>query len=191
MERKDLNVMLHEIYKDLGEEKINEIFMDITQSSSENASAITECAMRIPFLNKSSNPTPKYGSERASGFDLRADLKEPVLLKPLERSIIPTGLYFGLPQNIELQVRPRSGLAANHGITVLNTPGTVDSDYRGEVGIILVNLSNEVFTINHGDRVAQAVLNFSPGQNAYSLNKVDSLDETERGSDGFGSTGVK
>lgn len=189
METNDLNEILHNIYKDLSEEKINEMAIDLTNNV--ETTSISECAMRIPFVNKSNNPTPKYESEGASGFDLRANLERPVSLKPLERAIIPTGLYFGLPQNIELQVRPRSGLAAKYGITVLNTPGTVDSDYRGELGIILVNLSNEEFTINHGDRVAQAVINFSPGQNAYSLNKVDTLDETDRGSNGFGSTGVK
>lgn len=146
---------------------------------------------KIPFINESTNLDPTYESEGASGFDIRASLDSPIILAPLERALIPTGLYFGLPKNIELQIRPRSGLAAKNGVTVLNTPGTVDSDYRGEVKIILVNLSNETFQINHGDRIAQGVYAQSFGSGGYKMMKTDSLDETTRGSGGFGSTGVK
>ena len=141
------------------------------------------------FINTSDNEDPSYAKEGDSGFDLRAFIDEPVTLKPLERHLIPTGLRFQLPPNTELQVRPRSGMAYKHGISVLNTPGTVDEGYRGDVGIIAVNLSNESYTITPGERIAQGVIMNVVGQNMSKLVNTNNINETERGSDGFGSTG--
>lgn len=150
---------------------------------SENMKNITK------FINKSNNPDPVYAHVGDSGFDIRASLKEPILLKPLERKLIPTGLSFELSPNTELQIRPRSGMSLKYGITVLNTPGTIDEGYRGDVGIILINLSNEKYTINDGDRIAQGVILNVIGQNRSKLLNSDNLSETKRGIDGFGSTG--
>ncbi|TVQ85774.1 MAG: dUTP diphosphatase [Bacteroidetes bacterium] len=144
--------------------------------------------MQVKIVNKSDNPLPAYETIYSAGMDLRAFCKQPVLLKPLERALIPTGLYIELPPGYEAQVRPRSGLAAKHGITVLNSPGTVDADYRGEVKVILVNLSNDEFTIQSGDRIAQMII--SKHERA-GLLQSDSLNETSRGAGGFGHTGVK
>ncbi|MFI8377839.1 dUTP diphosphatase [Leeuwenhoekiella sp. NPDC079379] len=144
--------------------------------------------MQINIINKSSHALPHYETEASAGMDLRAELTTPVILKPLERSIIKTGLFIELPVGIEAQVRPRSGLAAKYGITVLNAPGTIDADYRGEIGVILVNLSNEDFTIENGERIAQLVIARHERAN---WNEVDVLSETARGSGGFGSTGTK
>lgn len=142
--------------------------------------------MQIKVVNKSAFDLPEYATEKSAGLDLKANIEAPVALKPLERAIVPTGLFIALPDGTEAQVRPRSGLAARHGITVLNTPGTIDADYRGEVKVILVNLSNEEFTINPGERIAQLVVaRFEQVQ----WEPVDSLDETARGEGGFGSTG--
>jgi dUTP pyrophosphatase len=141
------------------------------------------------FVNKSNNPDPEYAKEGDSGFDLRAFIEEPITLKPLERKLIPTGLSFELPPNTELQVRPRSGMALKHGISCLNTPGTVDEGYRGDVGVIAVNLSNEEYTIQPGERIAQGVIMNVIGQRISNLSKVETLSETERGDGGFGSTG--
>lgn len=141
------------------------------------------------FTNESNNEDPSYAKEGDSGFDLRAFIKEPVTLQPLERQLIPTGLKFQLPPNTELQVRPRSGMAFKHGISVLNTPGTVDEGYRGDVGIIAINLSNESYTIQPGERIAQGVVMNVLGSNLSELIKKKELNETERGSSGFGSTG--
>lgn len=144
------------------------------------------------FKNESNNPDPEYATAGSSGFDLRANLTEPVTIKPHSIKIIPTGLYFEIPENFEIQVRPRSGLAAKNGVTVLNTPGTVDADYRGEVKVILINHSDVEFFVNHGDRIAQAVIASVIGKNVIKLNKVNKISEnTERGSGGFGSTGIK
>ena len=144
------------------------------------------------FKNESNNPDPEYATAGSSGFDLRANLESPVTIEPHGVKIIPTGLYFEIPDNFEIQVRPRSGLAAKNGVTVLNTPGTVDADYRGEVKVILINHSENDFVINHGDRIAQAVVAAVTAKNFIKLTKVDNIDEeTERGSGGFGSTGVK
>jgi len=143
--------------------------------------------MTIRIINKSKHQTPSYETSASAGMDLRANLINPITLKPLERAIVKTGLYIALPEGHEAQIRPRSGLAAKHGITVLNAPGTIDADYRGEIGVILVNLSNENFTINDGDRVAQMIIA------AYAHTKweeVNVLDDTKRGSGGFGSTGI-
>ena len=144
--------------------------------------------MNIKIINKSNHSLPEYETIASAGMDLRANLAAAVTLKPLERTIIKTGLFIELSIGIEAQVRPRSGLAAKKGITVLNAPGTVDADYRGEIGVILVNLSNEDFTIENGERVAQLVI---AKHERAAWQQVDILGETERGAGGFGSTGVK
>lgn len=144
--------------------------------------------MKVKIINTSSHPLPHYETIASAGMDLRAEIKEPVILKPLDRVIIKTGLFIELPVGYEAQVRPRSGLAAKKGITVLNSPGTIDADYRGEIGVILVNLSNEDFTIEKGERVAQLVI---ARHERASWEPVDILEETVRGAGGFGSTGVK
>jgi len=143
--------------------------------------------MNVQIINKSKHATPNYETEGAAGMDLRADIEETITLKPLERAIVKTGLFIALPIGFEAQVRPRSGLAAKKGITVLNSPGTVDADYRGEIGVILVNLSNEKFIINDGERIAQLII---AKHERVNWQEVDFLSETERGSGGFGSTGV-
>ncbi|MDO6595924.1 dUTP diphosphatase [Oceanihabitans sp. 2_MG-2023] len=144
--------------------------------------------MKIKIINKSSHALPNYETIASAGMDLRANITESILLKPLERTIVKTGLFIELPIGFEAQVRPRSGLAAKKGITVLNAPGTVDADYRGEIGVILVNLSNETFTVENGERVAQLVI--AKHERAEWV-EVESLSETDRGEGGFGSTGVK
>lgn len=144
--------------------------------------------MKIRIINKSAHKLPHYETEASAGMDLRANIEEPITLKPLERAIVKTGLYLELPLGYEAQVRPRSGLAAKKGITVLNAPGTIDADYRGEVGVILVNLSNENFTIENGERIAQMVI---AKHERAEWEPVDELSETLRGEGGFGSTGVK
>lgn len=144
-------------------------------------------SISIKIINKSDHPTPAYETSSSAGMDLRANIESPINLKPLERAIIKTGLFIALPQGFEAQVRPRSGLAAKHGISVLNAPGTIDADYRGEIGVILVNLSNQNFNINNGDRVAQMVI----ARYAHTKwEEVSVLDETKRGKGGFGSTGI-
>ena len=142
----------------------------------------------VKFINKSTNEDPFYANVGDSGFDLRAFLDESITLRSLERTLIPTGLSFELPPNTELQVRPRSGISLKHGISVLNTPGTVDEGYRGDVGIIAINLSNEEYTINNGDKIAQGVIINVIGQRICDLLKTENLSDTERGSGGFGST---
>lgn len=144
--------------------------------------------MEIKIINKSAHKLPHYETDFSAGMDLRANIEEPVTLKPLERAIIKTGLFMELPLGFEAQVRPRSGLAAKKGITVLNAPGTIDADYRGEIGVILVNLSNEDFVVNNGERIAQMVI---AKHEHISWNEVDILGETSRGAGGFGSTGHK
>lgn len=144
--------------------------------------------MKIKVVNKSKHPLPHYATTQSAGMDLRANLDEPIILKPLDRTLVKTGIFMELPMGYEAQVRPRSGLAFKKGITVLNTPGTIDADYRGEVGVILVNLSNEDFVVEDGERVAQMVI---AKHEQPSWEKVEELIETERGSGGFGSTGVK
>ncbi|MDR0712916.1 MAG: dUTP diphosphatase [Bacteroidales bacterium] len=144
--------------------------------------------MKVKIVNKSHHPFPQYATALSAGMDIRANLSEPVELKPMERKLIPTGLYIALPEGYEAQMRPRSGLAVKHGITLLNTPGTIDADYRGEIGIILVNLSSEPFVINDGERICQMVI--------ASYTKVEwlpeeTLEDTERGAGGFGHTGNK
>lgn len=144
--------------------------------------------MNIKIINKSSHDLPHYETSASAGMDLRANIAEPITLRPLERAIIKTGLFMELPVGIEAQVRPRSGLAAKKGITVLNAPGTIDADYRGEVGVILVNLSNEPFTIENGERIAQLVI---AKHERAQWESVSILSDTIRGEGGFGSTGVK
>lgn len=144
--------------------------------------------MNVKIITQSKHPLPAYETTASAGLDVRANLDVPVELKPLERTLIKTGLFLEIPEGFECQVRPRSGLAFKNGITVLNAPGTIDADYRGEVGVILINLSNESFTINDGERVAQLV--FAEYKQANWI-QAEVLSETERGAGGFGSTGVK
>ena len=144
--------------------------------------------MNVRIVNKSKHDLPKYETSASAGMDLRANLESPIELLPLERALIPTGLYMELPVGYEAQVRPRSGLAAKFGITVLNTPGTIDADYRGEIKVILVNLSNTGFTISDGDRISQMIIASHVQAN---LEEVEILSETDRGAGGFGHTGKK
>ena len=144
--------------------------------------------LKIQVINKGHQPLPKYATPQSAGMDLRANLEEPIILRPLERRLIPTGLHIALPAGYEAQVRPRSGLALKKGITVLNSPGTIDADYRGEVGVLLVNLSQDDFVVNDGERIAQMVIaRHEQGE----FETVEVLDETERGEGGYGHTGVK
>ena len=142
--------------------------------------------MKVKIINKSHNPLPANQTNQSAGMDIRANLTETIELKPLERKLIPTGLYIALPDGYEAQIRPRSGLAIKHGITLLNTPGTIDADYRGEIGVIMVNLSNDPFVINDGERICQMVV---AQYQQIEWQTVESLDETERGAGGFGHTG--
>ena len=162
-------------------EELKKVY-DLDEKSTETY----EYKVTTKFINNSNNEDPTYAKEGDSGFDLRAFIDEPVTLKPLERKLIPTGLKFELSPNTELQVRPRSGMALKHGISVLNTPGTVDEGYRGDVGIISVNLSNEDYTIEPGERIAQAVIMNVVGHRLSNLEKVENLTETERGDTGYG-----
>lgn len=144
--------------------------------------------MKVQVINKSKHPLPRYATEQSAGMDLRANLSDPVTLKPLQRCLVPTGIYMALPQGFEAQIRPRSGLAIKKGIGVLNSPGTIDADYRGEVGVILVNLSSEDFVIEDGERIAQMVI---ARHEQAEWQEVEVLDETDRGTGGFGHTGKK
>jgi dUTP pyrophosphatase len=144
--------------------------------------------MKVNIVNRSRFPLPQYATVHSAGLDLRADLEQSLVLKPLERAMVPTGLYIELPEGYEAQVRPRSGLAAKHGISIVNTPGTIDPDYRGEIKVILVNLSDVPFTLEPGERIAQMVI---ARFEHISWNEVESLSATERGEGGFGHTGVK
>lgn len=144
--------------------------------------------MKIKIVNTSGHPLPQYATAYAAGMDLRASIVQPVVLKPLERALVPTGIYIELPIGYEAQIRPRSGLAIKHGIGIVNAPGTIDADYRGEIRVILVNLSHEDFVINDGERICQMVI----AQHAtVEWEQVDSLEQTERGAGGFGHTGKK
>ena len=143
--------------------------------------------MEVKIVNNSENPLPAYSTPLSAGMDLRANLDRPVTLKPLQRELIPTGLYIELPAGYEAQIRPRSGLALKKGISVVNTPGTIDADYRGEIGIILINLSGEDFVVENGERICQMVIN---KVEAIHWSKVESLEESERGAGGFGHTGT-
>ena len=143
--------------------------------------------MKVKIINQSNNPSPEYKTKGSAGVDISAHLAQTVVLKPLERQLIPTGLFLELPEGAEAQIRPRSGLAIKDGITCLNTPGTIDSDYRGEIKVILINLSNEDFAINNGDRIAQMVI---AKHEQVAFEAVEVLEETTRGAGGFGHTGV-
>lgn len=144
--------------------------------------------MKIQIVNRSHHPLPQYATALSAGLDLRANLETPITIEPLQRVLVPTGLFMALPEGFEAQVRPRSGLAIKRGITVLNTPGTIDADYRGEIGVILINLSQETFVVEDGERIAQMVIaRYEQAQ----WEEVEVLDETERGAGGFGHSGVK
>lgn len=144
--------------------------------------------IEVAIINQSAFELPAYATEGAAGLDIRANISEPIILKPLERQLIPTGLFVAIPLGYEIQIRPRSGLAFKHGVTVLNTPGTIDADYRGEIKVLLVNLSNTFFTVEPGERIAQMVL---AKHETLSWKTTDVLPSTERGAGGFGSTGLK
>ena len=146
------------------------------------------CIMNVEIINKSKHPLPQYATSLSAGLDLRANLDTPITLAPLQRCLVPTGLFMALPAGYEAQVRPRSGLALKHGVTVLNSPGTIDADYRGEIMVLLVNLSDTDFVINEGERIAQMVI--ARHEQAV-FEPVETLDETERGAGGYGHTGVK
>jgi dUTP pyrophosphatase len=143
--------------------------------------------VKVKIVNKSGNQAPTYATASSAGMDVRANLTAPITLQPMERVLVPTGLYIELPQGYECQLRPRSGLALKHGITLVNTPGTVDADYRGEIGVILINLSNEPFVINNGERICQMVIT---RYSRVEWTSVDELTDSERGAGGFGHTGV-
>lgn len=142
--------------------------------------------MRVKIINRSDNSLPQYATAYSAGMDLRANLKEPFTLKPLERTLIPTGLFIELPAGYEAQIRPRSGLAVKHGITVLNSPGTIDADYRGEICVVLVNLSDKEFVIQHGERICQMIV---ANHATVQWDETDNLEESDRGDGGFGHTG--
>lgn len=144
--------------------------------------------MKVRIINKGHHTLPEYATSQSAGLDLRANIESPITLQPMERKLIPTGLFMALPAGYEAQVRPRSGLALKHGITVLNTPGTIDADYRGEIMVLLINFSAEDFIINDGERIAQMVI---AKHEQVGFDEVDVLDETERGAGGYGHTGVK
>ena len=173
---------------DYTQEDFNEEFgSGITQSTHND-----DYKIKLSFVNESNNEDPQYATVGSSGFDLRANLKTPMTIEGGKFKIVPTGLFFNIPEGFEIQVRPRSGLAAKNGVTVLNTPGTIDADYRGEIMVILINHSDIDFVINHGDRIAQAVLSTVTAKNVVKLIRVDDISkDTERGSGGFGSTGIK
>lgn len=144
--------------------------------------------MKVEIVNKSKHELPKYATASSAGMDIRANIEQPIVLKPLERCLVPTGLHIALPEGYEAQIRPRSGLALKKGLTVLNSPGTIDVDFRGEIGVILINLSSEDFTINDGERIAQMVI---ARYEQAEWEPVEVLDDTERGTGGFGHSGVK
>lgn len=149
---------------------------------------IYQTMVKIQVINKGNQPLPQYATAQSAGMDLRANIEAPITLSPMERRLVPTGLFIALPVGYEAQVRPRSGLALKHGITVLNSPGTVDADYRGEIMVLLINLSDTDFVINAGERIAQMVI---AKHEQATFEEVDMLDETERGTGGYGHTGVK
>ena len=177
----------------IDEELAKQINLTLDDLNNEIYSAQKEeySKLSVKYINKSTNEDPKFAYEGDSGFDLRADIEEPIVLNPLKRILIPTGLYFELEKGTEIQVRPRSGLAIKNGITVLNSPGTVDSHYRGEVKIPLINLGEEPFTIQKGDRIAQAVIMPVFGEGKVILTKTEGINETSRGDGGFNSSGIK
>lgn len=152
------------------------------------AKLLNDKTMKVQIINKSKHSLPQYATSSSAGMDLRANLDNPIVLKPLQRCLVPTGLYIALPEGFEAQIRPRSGLALKKGITLLNTPGTIDADYRGEIGVIVINLSAEDFIIEDGERIAQMVI---ARYEQAEWQEVELLEDTERGAGGFGHTGVK
>ena len=144
--------------------------------------------MEMRIINRSHHALPSYATEQSAGMDLRANIEEPITLKPMQRALIKTGLFMALPPGFEAQVRPRSGLALKHGITVLNTPGTIDADYRGEIGVVLINLGDKDFVVNDGERIAQMVI---ARHETAIIREVEVLEDTERGAGGYGHTGIK
>ena len=190
---KQLKAHSKDILKKNDEDIFSEVGLDLRQmeAMAHRTADSFVSTIDIKFMNKSELEDPIYQHVEDSGFDFRANIDEDITIKPLERVLVPTGLYFEIHDEYELQVRPRSGLAIKHGISVLNTPGTVDSNYRGEVKIILVNLSNEKYIIKRGDRIAQGVVCYVLKTKWASLKKVNKLTPTTRGSGGFGSTGKK
>lgn len=153
-----------------------------------NFAKLNDKTMKVQIVNKSKHSLPQYATSSSAGMDLRANLDNPIVLKPLQRCLVPTGLYIALPEGFEAQIRPRSGLALKKGITLLNTPGTIDADYRGEIGVIVINLSAEDFIIEDGERIAQMVI---ARYEQAEWQEVEVLEDTERGAGGFGHTGVK
>ena len=153
-----------------------------------NFAKLNDKTMKVQIINKSKHSLPQYATSSSAGMDLRANLDNPIVLKPLQRCLVPTGLYIALPEGFEAQIRPRSGLALKKGITLLNTPGTIDADYRGEIGVIVINLSAEDFRIEDGERIAQMVI---ARYEQAEWQEVEVLEDTERGAGGFGHTGVK
>lgn len=153
-----------------------------------NFAKLNDITMKVQIINKSKHSLPQYATSSSAGMDLRANLDNPIVLKPLQRCLVPTGLYIALPEGFEAQIRPRSGLALKKGITLLNTPGTIDADYRGEIGVIVINLSAEDFIIEDGERIAQMVI---ARYEQTEWQEVEVLEDTERGAGGFGHTGVK
>lgn len=153
-----------------------------------NFAKLNDKTMKVQIINKSKHSLPQYATSSSAGMDLRANLDNPIVLKPLQRCLVPTGLYISLPVGFEAQIRPRSGLALKKGITLLNTPGTIDADYRGEIGVIVINLSAEDFIIEDGERIAQMVI---ARYEQAEWQEVEVLEDTERGAGGFGHTGVK
>ena len=164
--------------------------ININCKSSEmfNFAKFNDKTMKVQIINKSKHSLPQYATSSSAGMDLRANLDNPIVLKPLQRCLVPTGLYIALPEGFEAQIRPRSGLALKKGITLLNTPGTIDADYRGEIGVIVINLSAEDFIIEDGERIAQMVI---ARYEQAEWQEVEVLEDTERGAGGFGHTGVK
>jgi dUTP pyrophosphatase len=172
-------------------EQIDSVLNEFETLSDENT-VNNDYKIKIKYINKSDNENPVYAKEGDSGFDLRANLSEPVTLKPLERKLIDTGLVFELPKGFDMEVRSRSGLALKNGIMVLNSPGTIDLSYRGNIGVILINLGNEDFTVNNGDRIAQGLIRWSLTNNNIELLEVEEISEdTNRGANGFGHSGIK
>lgn len=172
---------------DYSQEDFDKEFANVNNSFITNPDAFK---IKVSFTNKSTNPDPTYATAGSSGFDLRANLSEPMTISIGKRGIVPTGLFFELPENFEIQVRPRSGLAAKNGVTVLNSPGTIDADYRGEIMVILINHGDQDFVINHGDRIAQGIIATVSAKNIINLARVAEIsNNTERGTGGFGSTG--
>ncbi len=182
----ELDVIPEDVKKDI-KETIN-IVESLKEYDGKNT--INDGKINVNFINKSNNKNPVYVRNGDSGFDLRANIIKPITLKPLERTLIDTGLFFELPKGYDMEIRSRSGLALKNGVMVLNSPGTIDLEYRGNIGVILINFGSEDFTVNPGDRIAQALIRHSLTDNEIVLKEVKEISDTDRGNNGFGSTGV-